>query len=156
MEVFRLAVTEYSDLKGIGGLFGSGRWHKEGNLVVYAASSRSLSVLEKFIHEEDIDVPDLSMISIYIPDDMPYEQYTLHDLPENWDSIHSANLDGTQSMGTKFLIAAAYAYLKVPSAIVPHEYNYIINPAHPDVHRIKIIDKHDYRYDGRYQRFIKA
>lgn len=156
MEVFRLAATEFSDLSGTGGLFGNGRWHTKGNFVIYAGSSRSLAVLEKFVHEEDIDVPNLSMITIYLPDDLPYQQYTLHDLPTNWDNIDSTNLDGTQQLGDEFLSSLSHAYLIVPSVIVPHEYNYVINPAHPKASRISIIDKQAYRYDSRYQRFIKS
>lgn len=155
MEVFRLSVAKYADLTGTGGLCGDGRWHTKGKPVVYGGSSRALAILEKFIHEEDIDVPDMSMITIYIPDDLPYEQITLHQLPNEWDSIDSTKLGGTQVLGDTFLKSLSHAYLKVPSAIVPHEYNYIINPAHPDAHCIKVIDKHPYSYDGRYKRFIK-
>jgi RES domain-containing protein len=151
MEVYRLADEEHTDLIGLDGLFGDGRWHTMEKPVVYGASSRSLSVLERFVHEEDIDVPALVMITIYIPDDLPSLKYTLHNLPSGWDTIESTELGGTQSLGDTFLSSKSHAFMVVPSAIVPHEYNYVINPSHEDASQIKVINKHSHSYDKRYQ-----
>ena len=155
MEVFRLAVKEYATLDGIGGLYCSGRWHHEGKHVVYTASSRSLSVLERFIHESSMVVPSLVMLSIYIPDDLPQFSHAESTLPKGWDAVDDEQQSATQDLGDKFLSDNKYAYMKVPSAIVPHEYNYIINPRHPDSSRIKINETLPYHYDERYKRFIK-
>jgi len=156
MEVYRLALENYATLDGMGGLFGDGRWHKKGYNVTYATSSRSLAVLERLVHSSPTDIPSMVMITIFIPDDIPYKQFTSAELPKNWDTIDSGDLIDTQDIGTHFLQKSQYAFMKVPSAIVPHEYNYIINPKHTDSHRIVINELHPYRFDARYQRFIKA
>ncbi|WP_395338289.1 RES family NAD+ phosphorylase [Ningiella sp. W23] len=154
--MFRLAVKKYCGLEGLGGLYGDGRWHTEGQPVLYTASSRSLAVLERFVHEESIDLPDLMMVTVHIPDDLPFDQYTSAELPLNWDTTNAGNQTDTQDIGTAFLQKGHYGYMRVPSAIIPHEYNYIINPLHHSAMRISLIEKHPYRYDSRYQRFIKS
>lgn len=70
MEVFRLSVKRYADLTGTGGMFGSGRWHQKGQPILYTAGSRSLSALERFVHESPVQMPQLVMMTIYIPDDI--------------------------------------------------------------------------------------
>lgn len=156
MEVFRLASKRFPSLDGAGGLYSDGRWHSQGRPIVYTASSRSLSVLERFVHEQSIDVPSLVMMSIYIPDDIDYQHYTASTLPDEWDTIDNIFQSQTQALGDTFLEDNRYSYLKVPSAIVPHEYNYLINPSHKDSQRIRINESLPYHYDQRYKRFIKA
>lgn len=157
MEVYRLANANFVSLDGKGGIYGSGRWHYEGNLTSYAASSRALAVLERFVHDTDsMSVPNLKMVTIHIPDELAFEQIFEENLPNNWDTIESANQSATQDIGTRFLKSMMNAYLKVPSAIVPHEFNYVLNPLHPDAKQIKIIQQHSYQYDPRYKCMIKG
>jgi RES domain-containing protein len=157
VEVFRLANTLYASLDGSGGLHGNGRWHHTGYRVTYAGSSRALAVLERFVHDKNsLTVPDLQMITIHIPDEMVFVQRFEQDLPKRWDTTDNDNQQATQNIGTDFLKDNVFAFLKTPSAIVPHEYNYVLNPLHPDASRITIVDAHNYQYDERYKRIIKA
>ena len=157
MEVFRLANASFVSLDGQGGLYGSGRWQHKGNPVTYAGSSRALAVLERFIHDkESLNVPDLKMLTIHIPDEMQFTQCFEMDLPKGWDSIENTKQTQTQDIGTKFLKGNARAFLKVPSAIVPHEFNYVLNPLHMEANKIKVVDNHNYQYDPRFKRMIKA
>ena len=155
MEIYRLAQKDYATLDGMGGMFSSGRWHQRDVKVTYAASSRSLAVLERFIHCAPTTIPNMVMITIFVPDDIAYEHLVSSQLPDNWDTITASDQDDTQALGMDFLTKNKHAYLKVPSAIVPHEYNYILNPNHPDSPRIIINEVHPYQFDARYQRFIK-
>ena len=156
MEVYRLSLAEFATLDGMGGMFNEGRWNSVGNRAVYTASSRSLSVLERFIHEQKVDIPSLVMMSIFIPDDLAHKQYAESTLPSGWDAVDDSLHSQTQEIGDTFLSESKYAYMKVPSAIVPHEYNYIINPLFSDSDRIKINESLPYHYDERYKRFIRA
>ena len=156
MEVYRLANTSYIPLDGKGGLYGAGRWHSMGNLVTYAVSSRALAVLERFIHDADtLSVPNLQMLTIHIPDHMSFDQRFEKDLPKGWDTTENGQQQVSQSIGTAFLKKLAHPYLKVPSAIVSHEYNYILNPLHPDANEIKVISTCSYQYDPRYKKMIR-
>lgn len=157
MEVYRLASANFATLDGKGGLYGSGRWHHQGHPTTYAASSRALAVLERFVHDAcSLSVPNLRMISIYIPDEMAFEQRFENELPKGWDTTESAAQDVSQYIGTRFLKSQSHAYLKVPSAIVPHEFNFVLNPLHFDAGQIKIIHSHAYQYDPRYKRMIRS
>lgn len=157
MEVYRLANRHFVSLDGMGGLYGTGRWHARGSLVTYAAESRALAVLERFIHDTHaLSVPNLNMLTIYIPDELSFDQIFERDLPTGWDTTESTEQNATQEIGNLFLQSNSRAFLKVPSAIVPHEYNYILNPGHPDASQIKIIDSHPYFYDERYKRIMKT
>ena len=93
----------------------------------YAGSSRALAVLERF--EKD--------------------------LPKGWDTTENGQKQVSQNIGTAFLKKLAHPYLKVPSAIVSHEYNYILNPLHPDANKIKVISTCSYQYDPRYKKMIR-
>jgi|TARA_R110001583_G_scaffold187258_1_gene348396 RES domain-containing protein len=156
VEVFRLAHKNFTSLDGKGGLYGVGRWHHIGFPVIYAGGSRSLAVLERFIHDKaSLTIPNLKMLTIHIPDNIEFEQHFISTLPLGWDTTANEEQQATQDIGIGFLKANTSAFLKVPSAIVPHEYNYIINPLHPEATKIDVIDTHDYQYDERYKRIIR-
>lgn len=75
----------------------------------------------------------------------------LAELPENWDSKPPA-LE-TQYIGDDFVAQKSAAVLKVPSSIVPPEFNYLINPNHPDAIRIKVISTQKLAFDKRMNQF---
>ena len=88
MEVFRVSATRRArDLSGVGARLHGGRWNHKGFPVVYASTSRSLASLEFLVHVPwGIAPDDLSMISIFIPDDASLEVLHLDDLPAGWES----------------------------------------------------------------------
>lgn len=86
MELFRLSVKKFADLSGMGGMFGSGRWHQKGQPVIYTAGSRSLAALERFVHESPVQMPPLVMMTIYVPDDIAILRVSESELPEGWDA----------------------------------------------------------------------
>lgn len=153
MEVYRLSHANFASLSGEGGLYGSGRWHQKGALVTYTASSRSLAALERLVHESIEDMPALSMLTIWVPDDVSISRHTTKALPEGWDSLPDSGL--AREVGLKWLASSDSLLLQVPSAIIQDEYNYLINPLHSDFSRIKIVDKRAYYYDPRLQRMIR-
>lgn len=156
MEIYRLANAQFATLDGKGGMYAPGRWHHTGHCVTYAASSRALAVLERFVHDRQaLHTPNMKMITIHVPDKLTFAQFFEGDLPEQWDTTLNDQQQDTQELGTSFLVKKQHAFLKVPSAIVPHEFNFILNPLHEEAQRIKIIDKHDYQYDDRYKRMIR-
>lgn len=153
MEVYRLAVTAFADLGGKGGLYASGRWHHRGQPIVYTASSRALSVLERLVHESPVTMPELTLMVIHLPDDISLTHYSPAQLPDGWDLLPDADM--SKDIGTEWLVGHETALLRVPSAIVDSEFNILINPFHPDAARIKVIETREFRYDERLQRMIR-
>ncbi|SHO55210.1 RES family NAD+ phosphorylase [Vibrio quintilis] len=153
MELFRLSHADFAGLSGQGGLYGAGRWHEKGSLVCYTASSRSLCVLERLVHESMADMPSLVMMTIWIPDDVSVIRKSVKQLPAGWDSMPDAG--AAKAVGQAFLKENQALLLQVPSVVVRDEYNYLINPRHPDAGQIQIVDTSPYYYDQRLQKIMR-
>ncbi|MEM8567911.1 MAG: RES family NAD+ phosphorylase [Bacteroidota bacterium] len=152
MRVYRVERNKYlkSILKGIGAASTEGyRWNSLNTYLVYSAESRALATLEVSVHldlSEDLPT-DRSYVEIDIPDDIQILEIDPADLPENWDS--RPPILETQFIGDDFVRDSEAAVLKVPSCIVPQEYNYLVNPNHPDSYRIKVISETSMNFDPR-------
>ena len=92
----------------------------------------------------------LLLIKIEIPDDIEIQTVPHKILIEGWDSFPYIN--ETPNYGTSFLRKNEHLAIKVPSAIVPDEYNVILNPLHPDIHRCKTISTVPLIFDKRIPR----
>jgi len=105
---------------------------------VYTAAHLSLAVLEVLVHVTAVeDLPaDLVAIAADVPDDLPIENLRGKDLPRDWRRTPAP--PALADRGTAWLKAARTAVLAVPSAVVPSETNYILNPAHHDFRRIVV------------------
>jgi RES domain-containing protein len=147
MLLYRLTKQDHIALDGVGGLFLSGRWNDKGILVVYMSSSRSLAILENLVHLSDPTLlpPDMVIISINIPDDSTTEVLDEKKLSRGWKS----NYLETRHLGSRFLKSNENLLFKVPSAIVPGEFNFLFNPLHPEATRCSIAAKEPYSFDSR-------
>lgn len=152
MKVYRIERQKYLEttLKGIGAAKNDGyRWNSLNTFLVYTAESRSLATLEVSVHldlTEDLPT-DRFYVEIEIPDSIEILEISINQLPENWDS--KPPILETQFIGDDFVSSNSAAVLKVPSSIVPEEFNYLINPNHPDSNKIKIITYKNFRFDNR-------
>ncbi|NAS32217.1 RES domain-containing protein [Flavobacteriaceae bacterium R38] len=134
-------------LSGIGAEKVGGRWNKVGTRAVYTSQNLSLAYLEVVMHLDiSEDLPDdRILIHIDIPDDI--EIIEEKKLPKGWNSFPYNS--ATQNVFTKFCNDKKGVVLRVPSAIVKSEYNYIINPLHPDAHKIKVVKTEKFLFDHR-------
>ncbi|MCF8302942.1 MAG: RES family NAD+ phosphorylase [Bacteroidales bacterium] len=148
MIVFRLCKSKYAhDLSGRGAELAGGRWNSKGVPMIYTSESRALCTAEIVVHTPLGIIPlDYSLVSIEFPDDAVFEFQRPY-LPENWKSIPHGN--ATQKLGDEFISNAEYLVLKVPSAIVEDEYNYLLNPNHQAIHNVKIIKIEAFEFDSR-------
>lgn len=140
MEAWRLTPLEYSDdpLSGEGAVLFGGRWNPKGLQVVYTASSLSLAFLELLVHTGTRTVPRrLRAIRIDIPDDCSVETLGVDELPSDWRGIPAPQ--SLRALGADWIRRSASAVLSVPSAVVPVEYNHLLNPQHPDFGMISVI-----------------
>ena len=147
MLLYRLTKCVYAnDLSGAGARLYGGRWNSEGRAMVYLASSRSLAVLEALVHLPPTNVPnEYCMVVIETPNDFERINETL--LPKNWQD--HPDLDILKQFGNDFLFARKHLLLKVPSAIVNEEYNYLLNPAHTTAQKIKLKSVTPFTFDNR-------
>ncbi len=147
-------ISNYADLKGIGGLRAPGRWHFAGWPVVYLAEHPAGALLETLVHQEirsTSDLPDsYRLLRVAVSQSASIAELGESDLPENWREDQSY----TQSAGSEWLEGGSTALLKVPSAVMPFAYNYILNPVHADAANIRIEMVIDVRHDPRILRLM--
>ncbi len=138
MNVFRLCKSVYSnDLSGKGAALYGGRWNSKGIPVIYTSESKALCLLEAAVHFPLGNSPrDLMIVTIEIPDTINIRVVLKKDVHDGWNAFpfHSS----TQKIGDRLLKELEYQVIKVPSALVPCEYNFLINPLHPASNKIKI------------------
>ncbi|HEX5155223.1 MAG TPA: RES family NAD+ phosphorylase [Parafilimonas sp.] len=148
MEVFRLSKEIYkSHLSGKGASIKGARWNSKGIEIIYTAANRSLSMAEVAVHIPLTLAKNYYMLTIYIPDSISILKIKYSDLPEDWNRLpHS---DSTKKIGDSFIKEGKYCVLQVPSAVTPGDYNYLINPSHPEFKKISIIDESPFFFDDR-------
>ncbi len=151
MILYRISYKEYADLNGVGGLTTSGRWSQKGYPVVYLSESLSLAAWEKFMQFESVNnIPEVYVsLKVEIPDSSIQEvtKEELNKTIKGWDSF--PHRPETKMIGTRFLKKREFLLLKVPSAVIHDEFNYIMNPLHPLSTEIKIIEKKPFIFDER-------
>lgn len=154
MKVYRVEREKYlkTTLSGIGASMSKGfRWNSLNTKLIYTAESRALATLEVAVHLDlNEDLPnDRFYVEIEIPDTLPILEVKIEDLPEDWNAKPPTLT--TQMIGDDFVLENEAALLKVPSSIVPQEFNYLINPNHKDAKKIKIIATTSMLFDSRLQ-----
>ena len=149
MIVFRLAKSIYqNDLSGSGAEMYGGRWNSKGTPMIYTSQSRALCVAEIAVHSPLGVLPkDYCLITIGIPESCTIKQIHESNLPMNWVSI--PHIHETQKLGDVFIKNAKTLVLKVPSAVVQGDWNFLINPLHQDISLVKIISVEEYSFDKR-------
>ena len=149
MRTFRIARTKYaSDTTGTGSRLYGGRWNEKGVGLIYTSESRSLAALEFLVHVPMSIVPDdLSMVCFDIPEHIRSEELDFSLLPDNWkDYPPPPELAAT---GTDWARSNTSLLLRVPSAVVEHEFNVLINPAHPDFTTVELSPPERFTFDRR-------
>jgi RES domain-containing protein len=137
VEIFRISKKAYaSSLEGIGGILKSGRWNSKGAAIIYTANHLSLCLLEAFKDFDISIIPDDYCFAIIEISDNEVLPFDLTTLPKGWNSPHNYFI--SQKIGNQWLKNKKSLVLKVPSAMVPYEYNYLINPNHPSINQVKI------------------
>lgn len=147
--VFRLSKEEYANtLSGYGASIYGGRWNSKGIEVIYTSESRALAMAELLVHLPLGLLPkNYKIISVNIPDELKIKAVNFKDLPKNWNKFPFS--DVTSSIGDEFIREGKYPILKVPSAIIKDEFNYLINPHHKDFNKIKLLKVEDFIFNDR-------
>ena len=140
-------ISNYRDLSGEGGRFASARWHTEGTRILYLAESPAVAMLEALVHMEyEVeDFPDdFTLLKIVAPDGLSVSFLDPSEKP-NWREV----IEITRKMGDAWLAAGESSLARVPSAVVPHAWNYLLNPEHPEARLVSIEEQSRERLDPR-------
>lgn len=124
-----------------------GRWNRKGYAVIYTSSSISLAILEVLVH---IPIYDILEEYVYIPVEFD-QKFVLaldpDELADNWKKDPSPQAN--KQIGDSWVESQESVILEVPSAIVPTEKNYLLNPAHSDFSKLKIGEPAKFEFDPR-------
>lgn len=132
---------------GEGGVRSGGRWHPKGMRVIYTASSLALASLEVFIHLQRAHrAIRWVAFRVEIPENTVTNFANVY-LPRHWRREPPGA--ATQRLGAAWLAAGKSAVLRVPSAVVPAESNYLINPRHRDFAKLLIAPPEPFHFDSR-------
>ncbi len=148
--VYRVLRKKYArtPFDGEGAYRYGGRWSSPGVRLSYTSEHQSLALLEYFVHLDKDDPPaDLVLAVAEVPDNLSRERVEVRRLPANWrDPAAPPEL---ARFGDEFVARGEHCLLMVPSALVPGENNWLLNPEHPDFRRIKPRKAEPLIYDAR-------
>lgn len=149
MWVYRIANLKFREftLSGIGAEKVGGRWNQVGTRAVYCSQSVSLALLEYYVHAANTATlpKEILVAKIFIPDEFQIRE--LEALPEEWNQFPYSSK--ATSVFTELAKERDFFALKVPSAIVGVEYNYVLNPLFKDFGRVEVEDFFELPLDPR-------
>jgi RES domain-containing protein len=149
MKVYRLSRAAYAaDLSGRGASYKGARWNSAGIGMIYTAESRALALAEVMVHFTAAMIPpDYRMITLEFPDDLNIQHISTKDLSPDWNIFpyHAS----TQMIGDRFVHENKFLILRVPSAVVPGDYNFLLNPGHEDIKKVSILKSEKFPFDKR-------
>jgi RES domain-containing protein len=150
MIMYRCSLRKWAnDLTGTGSYLHGGRWNTPGTRLLYTAENNVLAAFEVALR---IPLDQISknylMIPIEVPDDSDVYSPSL---PKSWHT----DLQLTQYIGNTFARNKKSLLMKVPSAIISDSYNYLINPAHAQINKVKAKEARTILFDARLMEMIR-
>ena len=124
-----------------------GRWNSRGVRVIYTSEHQSTAALEVFIHNKPFS-PDQKYKAFHLewPDRLT-EIFPVKKLPKNWRATPPPA--DTREIGDCWVQERRAAVLALPSAVIPADTNFLLNPGHADFKRIRIHPPIDFDFDPR-------
>jgi RES domain-containing protein len=147
LSLWRISKRKYAEIafSGEGARIVSGRWNSRGQGMVYTSGTLSLAALEVFVHMEVEDVATmLAGIRVDVPTEVKIKYLEVAQLPPDWRNIPAPAVLATmgdnwfRSHSVGSAESGSTAILAVPSVVMPLEYNYLINPSHPDFAQLTV------------------
>lgn len=155
IQAWRIVHEDYlsTAFDGEGARIAGGRWNSEGTRVVYTAGTLSLALLEMIVH---LEIKKALHYFKAIPISFAKEmagQCDTKTLPPTWSGLPVGF--ATKALGDDWARQQSTAVLSVPSAVVPNEINYLLNPLHPDFSSIVIQEPIQLPIDPRFVEKLK-
>jgi len=140
MDLWRLYRAAHGPgLDGAGGLYAAGRWHALGRRVVYFGATPAIVVLEKLAHVDPTALPA----------DLLLGRFAGEPSVESVTDLDLTDLAACRARGELFLGAARACALRVSSAVLPEETNYLVNALHPEAAKIRLVSQRSFLFDER-------
>lgn len=148
MIVYRLTKGKYKNqISGFGAELNGGRWNSKGRSLVYTSESRALCTAEIAVHIPLGIIPtNYYLQSIKIPKSS-VQKIEVSSLDKKWKNFPHDN--STKIFGDKFIVENNSLTLKVPSAVIQDEFNYLINPKHKKFDKVELLKIEPFKFDKR-------
>lgn len=150
VQIWRITDKNYADsaFSGEGARLWGGRFNSPGTPAVYASGSLSLALLEILVQTNDrSNLKKKILFRVEIPAEIVHAPPP-DKLPKKWNNIPVSK--DSQFYGDRWISEKIYPVLRVPSVVVPQEYNYLINPLHNLVRKISFPDAQPLPVDPRF------
>jgi RES domain-containing protein len=149
IRTWRICHRRYTDtaFSGEGARLFGGRFNSEGIPAVYTSGSLSLALLELLVQSNDRDYYSACLVFYADIPDVMIKHVKTAEMPNGWNRIPYTS--ASQKMGDQWLKSGGAVAFKIPSVVVPVEFNYLINPLHPEFKKIRISEPQELMVDGR-------
>ena len=146
MRVWRIASAAHSAFDGEGARRHGSRWTRRGIPAVFMSATLSLAALERFVHtDSDLEPSDLLAIPVEIRDDIAIDTVAVETLPADWRTFPAP--PALAEIGDRWFRASSTPVLSVPSVVIPHERNFVLNPTHREFAKIVIGGLEPFSFD---------
>lgn len=148
MILYRIAREKYADKLHSSGV--ANRWNIAYQYVIYSSENISLCAIELLAHTNGIrPAGNFKIMTIELKEPPSITEVATDILPADWNKLSAYGT--TQQIGSAWYSAGKTLCLKVPSAIIPSEYNYILNTMHPDfTNSVRLAGVQDFFWDSRF------
>jgi RES domain-containing protein len=148
VRVWRITSAAHATFDGEGARRFGSRWTRKGRPVIFASATLSLAALERFVHADpDLEPIDLVAVPIEIAAHAAVDAVDVDDLPRDWRAYPAPA--ALALIGERWLLAHSAAVLSVPSVVIPHERNFIVNPAHAEFATLTAGTAEPFSFDPR-------
>lgn len=148
MELYRITLSKFAEELYAAGY--PGRWNSKGVPVIYCSWSRSLACLENLVHRSNMVLSNIfSVMLIEIDNSIGFSTLQSTELDNDWFLTNPESYRACQKIGDSWVKDNETCVLKVPSAVIQQEHNFIINPNHEDFQSVRLISVEDFSFDNR-------
>ena len=148
MNLYRISSCKHAkDVSGTGAKLFGGRWNSIGVPLHYMAANRALAALEVLANKSTMSNDTKLCLTIFDVPDHSVQLLEAKNLPKNWRGYPSPRI--LKKMGDDFVKAEQFLLMRVPSAIIIDEYNFLMNVQHPLASQIQILEVRSFEFDER-------
>jgi RES domain-containing protein len=148
VRVWRIASAAHAAFDGKGARRYGSRWTPRGIPAVFTSATLSLAALERFVHtDSDLEPMDLLATPVEIRDDIAIDAVEIETLPGDWRTFPAP--PALAEIGARWFRASSTPVLSVPSVVIPHERNFVLNPTHREFAQIVIGRSEPFSFDPR-------
>ncbi len=149
LSAWRLVNEDWTEaaFSGDGSRRYSGQWSSKGNRAIYLAESLTLATLGIMVHAVTYaDLQYYLFVEVLFTVNL-IEKVPVENLPDNWREDPPPI--STRQLGDRWIEARISPVLKIPNAVIPVGFNYMLNPEHPDFDKIKFGCPQPFVFDDR-------